>query len=57
MIAEFEELSPTPDREGQDRKAVALDESIRAQLESLGYATPSPPKSVDVHNENEGEMK
>ena len=41
MMAEFEKQSPTPDREERNREAAVLDDAIRAQLESLGYATPA----------------
>jgi len=41
MLAEFEILSPTPNREGRERRAVELDDALRAQLEALGYSSPS----------------
>lgn len=47
MLAEFEILSPTPDREDHERRAVALDDVIRARLEALGYSSPHESPSGD----------
>jgi hypothetical protein len=50
MLAEFEILSPTPDRDDHERRAVALDDALRAQLEALGYSSPrtSPSRDEDL---------
>jgi arylsulfatase A-like enzyme len=50
MLAEFETLSPTPDRDDHERRAVALDDALRAQLEALGYSSPrtSPSRDEDL---------
>ncbi len=41
MIARFEAISPSANRETEEQRAVVLDDALRARLEALGYAAPS----------------